>query len=140
MVQPRLNQEGSRSLFSGSGSSPESGSGKSSARAKQAEARAIAEAAAASWLEWFNRVFARSFRMTQALTKQVGALLAQGHSEKPDMRGVALYLAMRWEDKPDMAAFLVPPSILRVTKFEARLELAREWDRTVNGQKIWGSP
>jgi len=126
------------SSLSGSGSSPESG--RAAAQARQAEKREQARVATEAWLEWFNRSFARSFRVTQALTKQVGAILAQGHTEKPDMRGVALYLGMRWEDKPEMAAFLVPPSILRPSKFEERLELAREWDRTINGRKIWGSP
>lgn len=123
---------------------PDSGSGKSSpraiAKARQAEKAEQAKVATEAWLEWFNRSFARSFRVTQALTKQVGAILAQGHTERPDMRGVALYLGMRWEGQAEMVPFLVPPSILRPSKFEERLELAREWDRTVNGQKIWGSP
>lgn len=125
--------------LSGSGSSPESGSGESSqhaiARARQAEKRELAKAATEAWVEWFNRTFARSFRVTQELSKQVGAILAQGYSEKPDMRGVALYLRSRWEDDPVMGVNLVPSTILRSTKFAERLDLAKEW-----GPQFWESP
>lgn len=133
-ANPVLYLSGSRS-----GSSPESGSGESSqhaiARARQAEKRELAKAATEAWVEWFNRTFARSFRVTQELSKQVGAILAQGYSEKPDMRGVALYLRSRWEDDPVMGVNLVPSTILRSTKFAERLDLAKEW-----GPQFWESP
>lgn len=102
---------------------PESGSGKTTVRTKAQ----LARDAAASWMEWFNRHFTRRLTVTQALVKQVGALLAQGYTDKPDMRGVALYLENLWEGDAKMAQYLVPASILRVTKFEERLDLAKEW-------------
>ena len=124
------------SSSSGSGSpDPESGR----ARERQAEKRAVTLAAAEAWLEWFNRRFARSFRLTPELSKLVGALLAKGYSEKPDMRGVALYMRSQWEGDEKMARFLVPSTILRPTKFAERLDLAREWDHSC-GDLIWVKP
>lgn len=106
------------------------------ARANQQAKRLAAQEACGSWVEWFNRRFNRSFRVTQELTKLVAALLTRGYSEKPDMRGVALYLRSRWEDDERMAPHLVPSTILRPTKFPERLDLAREWDRE-SGGNIW---
>jgi hypothetical protein len=90
-------------------------------------------------VEWFNRRFTRAFTASPELVKQVSALLARGYSEKPDMRGVALYLRSRWEDDEKMRGHLVPSTILRITKFAERLDAAREWDRE-SGATIWGSP
>lgn len=132
--------------LSGSGSSPESGSGESSQRAiaaaRQVAKREEAKVAAAIWLEWFNRRFLRSFTVTQELAKQVGALLARGYTERPDMRGVALYLRSRWDQDEKMAPHLVPSTILRVTKFPERLDLAKEWAKENPDlyNSLWGSP
>lgn len=57
----------------------------------------------------------------------VKALIARGYSEKPDIRGVALYLRSEWQDDPKMAKFLKPDSILVASKFGVRLDLAKEW-------------
>lgn len=114
--------------------SPESGSGKIN---HQAKARARAKEAADIWLEWFNRRFGRAFKSSQELQKLVGALLTRGYSEKPDMRGVALYLRSQWEDDDKMRPFLVPSTILRPTKFAERLDLAREWAREA-APSLWG--
>lgn len=135
-VDPGVNPGVNPVLYlSESGSSPDPESGKSQARARQAEARQAAQAACDAWVEWFNRRFTRSFRVTQALVKQVGAILAQGYSEKPDMRAVALYLGSRWQDDEKMAVHLVPSTILRATKFAERVDLAKEWR-----PDLWGSP
>jgi hypothetical protein len=104
-----------------------------------AQKRHEAECAAYAWVEWFNRRFTRAFTASPELVKQVSALLARGYSEKPDMRGVALYLRSRWEDDEKMRGHLVPSTILRITKFAERLDAAREWDRE-SGATIWGSP
>jgi len=136
VVLPNEHQGGSLSLLvSGSGSqSPE----RSAALARQASKRAADAAAAGEWVEWFNRRFARAFTVTPELVKAVGALLARGYSEKPDMRGVALYLRSRWEGSDEMRHNLVPSTILRITKFPERLDLAKEWDRQ-SGAGIWGA-
>lgn len=96
----------------------------------------MARKEAEAWLEWFNRRFTRSFQLTPELLKQVGAILGRGWSQKPDMRGVALYLRSRWQDDEAMAPHLVPSTILRISKFAERLDLAREWDRQC-GSPIW---
>lgn len=97
---------------------------------------AAALAAAEEWIGWFGRCFSRRFTVTVELVKQVGALLQRGYSEKPDMRGVALYLASQWEGDERMAAYLRPSTILVASKFAERLDLAKEWDRML-GCKIW---
>lgn len=126
-------------LYSDSGSGSGSGTPDSGARARNAEKRAIVVAAAGAWLEWFNRRFERCFTCSQSLQKSVGAILARGHSETPDMRGVALYLRSQWEGDERMERFLVPVTILRPSKFDERLDLAKEWDRTGAGG-IWQVP
>lgn len=105
--------------------SPESGNSTSKAK--------LAREAAASWQAWFNQHFARRVEVTQALSKQVGALMARGWQENPDLRGVALYLESLWAGDAKMAQYLVPSTILRPTKFEERLALAKEWR-----PKHWG--
>lgn len=124
-------------LRSGSGSSGDPDSGKSTrlakARERMAEKRERERAAVESFLEWFNRTFGKAFRGSQEVTKLIGALLDRGYSEKPDMRGVALYLESRWKDDERMRDFLVPSTILRATKFQERLDLAKQW-----APDIWG--
>lgn len=85
-----------------------------------------AREAAQSWLDWFNQRFARRFTLTQETVKQVRALLARGYLEKPDMRGVALFLRDEWQSKPEMQRYLKPMSILVAEKFGERLDEARE--------------
>lgn len=107
---------------------PESGSGSVvPIRDPFRDARASAEA----WVEWFNRRFGRQMRVHQELVRTVKGLLSRGFSEKPDMRGVALYLKAQWSDDEKMRGHLVPSTILRPTKFAERLDLARDWDPSI---------
>lgn len=92
---------------------------------------AAARVQAASWVEWFNRRFGRRLTANRELVKQVKALMALGYSEKPDMRGVALYLKYKWQDDDRMREHLIPSTILRPTRFAERLDLAREWDPAI---------
>lgn len=101
---------------------PDSESGKSSPRAE-----------AESWMAWFNQRFRRRLTVTKAVTKAIGALMVAGYREDPDLRGVALFLESQWKGDPKMDRFLVPTTILRITAFEDRLSLAREWN-----PKHWG--
>lgn len=101
---------------------PDSESGKSSPRAE-----------AESWMGWFNQRFRRRLTVTKAVTKAIGALMVAGYREDPDLRDVALFLESQWKGNPKMDRFLVPATILRITAFEDRLSLAREWN-----PKHWG--
>lgn len=79
-----------------------------------------------SWLQWFNREFARSFTLNPHILKLVRALISQGYEQK-DLRLVALYLKSRWEGDAKMQDFLVPSTILTAQKFGERRDLALEW-------------
>lgn len=100
----------------------------------------IARQQATSWLEWFNRKFQRQFRVTDEVVRMVKALNARGYRERPDMRGVALFLRDEWQDDPKMAKFLKPDSILVASKFGIRLDEAKErypeiWAERVDGEE-----
>jgi len=98
-------------------------------RKLQADQRAAALQATETWLAFFNRKFTRTFQVTKELQKTIGGLLARGYTERPDMRGVALYLKAEWGEDEKMAKHLVPSTILRPSKFAERLQLAKEWAR-----------
>lgn len=99
-----------------------SGSGSSGVRSPDQS-----KLAAQAWVEWFNRKFGRQMRANTELVKMVRGLMVRGYTEKPDMRGVALYLRAKWGDDEKMREHLVPSTILRPTKFAERLDLAKEW-------------
>lgn len=81
---------------------------------------------ATEWVEWFNRKFGRRFQVGGELLEAFTRLRRAGYSPR-DMRAVALFQREQWATNDDMAKFLRPETLLRLSNFKRYVVGAREW-------------